>query len=50
MNTDVKARESYEQIRNAFGIFVDTWKTKNTSALDAVADKEIINYMSVVKA
>lgn len=43
-------RQDYDEIKEKFGIFVSTWKSRNTNLLNEFIDSEIVCYLSIVKA
>ena len=44
------AREDYEQIKQKFEKFVNTWKTRDATVLENIVHPEIKCYMSIAKA
>ncbi len=42
-------REDYDEIKEKFGLFIETWKTRNTEILDDFMDPRIVCYMSTAK-
>lgn len=43
-------REDYDEIKRNFGLFIASWKTKNTDCFDAIIDPQIICYVSTAKS
>ena len=43
-------RQDYDEIKNKFGSFIASWKTRNTEKFDELFDPEVLCYMSIVKA
>lgn len=43
-------RQDYDEIKEKFGVFVSTWRSKKVELLDGMIDEEIQCYLSIVKA
>lgn len=44
------SRKNYDEIKKKFGQFIDTWKTRKIDVLETIFDKDVICFLSTVKA